>query len=158
MSHTLPARLDLFLEEAGRGTSSVPALLAAVAGRAQIEVTELTPFFAKLVEKGILIAEIEVPYGCRRPLRLVAERMRSAEATAAWLPEVEAVEEEVDLLPRLAAEPRMAAMVRLADRLAALPHTRALEGDELFRVAARPAGRAERCNRGSVEVAVDVQQ
>lgn len=131
--------LELFLEEAGRGTQSVPALLAAVAGRAQIEVAELTPFFALLVDKGILIAEIEVPYNCRRPLRLAAERMRRAEATAPWLPEVEAVEEEVDVLPRMASEERIAAMDRLADRLAALPHARELRGDELFRVDAAAA-------------------
>ncbi len=150
--------LDLFLEEAGRGTLSVPALLAAVAERAQIEVAELTPFFARLADKGILIAEIEAPYNCRRPLRLVAERMRRARAEAPWLPEVEAVEEEVDALPQLRAEERMAAMDRLEARLAALPRTREIRGDELFRVDAATAMEVHLPERVRAEVEVPLRR
>jgi hypothetical protein len=131
--------LDLFLEEAGRGTLSVPELVAAVAARAEIEPAELATFCEQLIDKGILIAEIEVPYGCRRPLRLVAERMRGAGAEAPWLPAVEAVEAEVDGLPQLEAGERMAAMDRIEARLAALPQARAIRGDELFRVDAAAA-------------------
>ena len=126
--------LDLFFEEAGRGTLAAPALLAAVAERYEIGVEELEPFFEQLVEKGILIAEIEPPFNARRPLRFVAEAMRRAGAEAPWLPEIEAVERAVDALPELAPEERIAAMDRLEARLSALPHARELRGDELFRV------------------------
>jgi hypothetical protein len=126
--------LDLFFEEAGRGTLAVPALLAAVAARYEVEVEELVPFFEQLAAKGILIAEIEPPYNCRRPLRFVADAMRQAGADAPWLAAVEAAEREVDALPALAPEERLAALDRLEKGLAALPHHRALHGDELLRI------------------------
>lgn len=128
--------LDLFFEEAGKALP-VPELLATVAGRYEVEAEELEPFFEQLVDKGILIAEIEPPYDCRRPLAFVAEAMRKAGAEAPWLPEIEAVEREVDSLA--GREPgdciaAIAAMDRLEERLSALPHTRPLKRDELFRV------------------------
>ena len=126
--------LDLFLEEAGRGNLNVPELLAAVAERSEIDVEELAPFFEKLAEAGILIAEIEPPYNSRRPLRFVAERMRAAGAEAPWLAEMEAAEREVDALPGMAPGERTAALDRLEERLSALPHHREIQGDELFRV------------------------
>ncbi len=126
--------LDLFFEETASGTLAVPALLATVAARYEVAVEELVPFFDQLVAKGILIAEIEPPYNCRRPLRFVAAAMRQAGADAPWLDAVEAAEREVDLLPALAPEERLAALDRLEKGLAALPHHRALHGDELLRV------------------------
>jgi Lantibiotic dehydratase, N terminus len=126
--------LDLFFEEAGKGTLAVPDLLAVVAERYEVEMEELIPFFEQLVEKGLLIAEIEPPYNARRPLRFVAEAMRSACGDAPWLPEIEDVESEVDALPGLAPDERIAALDRLAARVAALPRTRAMNGDELFRL------------------------
>jgi hypothetical protein len=82
---------------------------------------------------------VEVPYNCRRPLWLVAQRLRKTATAAPWLAEIEAVEDEVDALPRLEAEARVAAMDRLEARVAALPHTRAIKGDELFRADAAAA-------------------
>lgn len=125
--------LDLFFEEAEKGLA-VPGLLAAVAGRYGIGMEELAPFFEQLVDKGILIAEIEPPYNARRPLAFVAEAMRTAGLDAPWLPEVEAVEREAEALPTLAPEERIAAMDRLEARMAALPRVHPLKGDELFRV------------------------
>jgi hypothetical protein len=126
--------LDLFFEEAAQGTLAVPALLAAVAGRYEVEVEELIPFFEQLVDKGILIAEIEPPYNARRPLRFVAERMREAGCDAPWLAGIEAVESGIDALPGLPSEERIAALDRLEARLSALPRARELKGDELFRL------------------------
>jgi hypothetical protein len=135
LSRTRPqAVLDLFFEEAGRGTLTVPELLAAISERSEIDLEDLTPFFEKLVDTGILIVEIEPPYNSRRPLRFVAERMRAAGAEAPWLPEIETTEREVDALPTLPPEERIAALDRLEERLSALPHHREIQGDELFRV------------------------
>ena len=126
--------LDLFFEGAGQRTLDVPGLLARVAERYEIEIAELTPFFEQLVEKGILIAEIEPPYNARRPLRFLAGTMRAAGCDAEWLPDIEAAEREVDALPGLAPEERIVAMDLLEARLSALPHARELNGDELFRL------------------------
>lgn len=125
--------LDLFFEEAEKGLA-VPDLLAAVAGRYGIGVEELTPFFEKLVDRGLLIAEIEPPYNARRPLAYVAEAMRAAGLDAPWLPEIETVEREVEALPSLPPEERIAAMDRLEARMAPLPRVHPLKGDELLRV------------------------
>jgi hypothetical protein len=126
--------LDLFFEAAGKGMLAVPDLLAAVAGRYGIGVDELTPFFEQLVDKGILIAEIEPPYNTRRPLAFVAEAMRRAGCDAPWLPEIEAVEAAVEALPALTPEERIEAMDRLEERIAPLPRVHPLKADELFRV------------------------
>ncbi len=125
--------LDLFFEEAEKGLAT-PELLAAVAGRYGIGVEDLTPFFAQLADRELLIAEIEPPYNARRPLAFVAEAMRAAGLDAPWLPEIEAMESEVEALPALAPEQRIAAMDRLEGRMAALPRAHPLKGDELFRV------------------------
>jgi lantibiotic biosynthesis dehydratase-like protein len=125
--------LDVFFEEAEKGLA-VPGLLAAVAGRYGIGVEELTPFFEQLVDRGILIAEIEPPYNARRPLAFVAAAMRAAGLEAPWLPEIEAVEREIEILPGLEPEERIAAMDRLEARMALLPRVHPLKGDELFRV------------------------
>jgi hypothetical protein len=126
--------LDLFHEEAAKGTLNLPALLAAVAGRYEMDVEELTPFFEQLVDKGFLIAEIEPPYNARRPLAFVAETMRAAGCDAPWLPEIEAVERDVDALTVLPPEERIPAMDRLEERLSVLPHVLPLKGDVLFRL------------------------
>jgi hypothetical protein len=126
--------LDIIHEEAAKGTLNIPALLAAVAERYEMEVEELAPFFAQLVDKGFLIAEIEPPYNTRRPLAFVAETMRAAGGDAPWLPEIEAVERDVDALAGLPSEERIPAMDRLEERLSALPHVLKLKGDALFRL------------------------
>ncbi|HEY4565018.1 MAG TPA: lantibiotic dehydratase, partial [Thermoanaerobaculia bacterium] len=126
--------LDLFFAEAGRGTLTVPALLAVVAERYGIGVDDLTPFFEQLVDKGVLIAEIEPPYNERHPLAFVAGAMRAAGLDAPWLPEIEAVEREVERLPGLTPEERIAAMDRIEERVAPLPRVHEARGDELFRV------------------------
>jgi hypothetical protein len=126
--------LDLFFQEAEKGSLAVPGLLAAVAGRYGIGVDELAPFFEQLVDKGILIAEIEPPYNARRPLAFVASAMRGAGCDAPWLAEIEAVERETAALPGLTPEERIAAMDRLEGRIAMLPRVHPLKADELFRV------------------------
>jgi hypothetical protein len=125
--------LDLFFEAAGKDLS-VPDLLAAVAGRYGIGVDQLTPFFEQLVDKGVLIAEIEPPYNARRPLAFVAEAMRRAGCDAPWLPEIEAVEREVEALPGFTPAARIEAMDRLEKRLAPLPRAHPMKADDLFRV------------------------
>jgi hypothetical protein len=126
--------LDLFHEEAAKGTLTLPALLAAVAERYEVGIEELTPFFEQLVDKGFLIAEIEPPYNARRPLAFVAETMRNAHCDAPWLTEIEDVERDVEALSSLRPEERIHGMDRVEARLAALPHVQPLKGDVLFRV------------------------
>jgi hypothetical protein len=130
--------LDLLYEEAARATLTLPELLAAVSERYEIGIEELTPFFLQLVDKGFLIAEIEPPYNARRPLAFVAETMRAAgcgdEDAPPWLPEVEALERDVEALSNLAPEERIAGMDQIEKRLADLPHVVKLKNDVLFRV------------------------
>ncbi|MFY9825142.1 MAG: lantibiotic dehydratase [Thermoanaerobaculia bacterium] len=126
--------LDLFHEEAAKGTLPLPDLLATVAERYEVGVEELTPFFERLVDKGFLIAEIEPPYNARRPLAFLAETMRAAGCVASWLPEIEAVERSVEALSGLGPEERICGMAEVEKRLSALPHVQKLKGDVLFRV------------------------
>jgi lantibiotic biosynthesis dehydratase-like protein len=131
--------VDLFLEAAGRGELAVPDLLAAVAATSGFPAADLAGFFARLVEKGILIAELEIPYGERRPLAFLAGAVRAAGGAPPWLAEVEAIEREVGGMADLDSAARIAAMDRVEERLRALPHTRPIQGDELFRLDAASA-------------------
>ncbi|HEY8019501.1 MAG TPA: lantibiotic dehydratase [Thermoanaerobaculia bacterium] len=126
--------LDLFLEEAARGTLAAPELLAAVAARSGLEAEELAGFLVRLAGAGIVIAEVEPPYNARRPLAHLAAAAAAAGCAPPWLGEVAAIERAVDELPALAVPARLAAMDGIAARLEALPHHRPLAPDELFRV------------------------
>ncbi len=131
--------LRAFLEEAAQGGRSAPMLLDAVAARCQADPEELDAFYGQLVERGILIGEIEIPYNSRRPLRDLAGACRAASCEAAWLRTVEEVEATVDDLPRLGPAERDAAAQRIVRALEALPHTRPLKPDEMLRLDAASA-------------------
>ena len=128
--------LAAFLEEAGRGVHDVPHLVAAAAGRlpggAPLEA--VTGFYRKLVQHGLLIAEVEIPWSSWRPLADLARSGRDAGLEPPWLAEVEAIEREVDRLPALESGARLTALDQLERRIEALPRARAASSDDLFRV------------------------
>jgi lantibiotic biosynthesis dehydratase-like protein len=126
--------LRLFLEEARRGIHTPAGLLRAVAARSGHESEELLTFYRTLVERGILIAEIEIPYSCRRRLRELAASARRAGAGAGWIERVERIEDAVDEIPRLPLPARLPAMERIVKEVGALPRNRPFKADELFRV------------------------
>ncbi|HEV8335453.1 MAG TPA: lantibiotic dehydratase [Candidatus Polarisedimenticolia bacterium] len=126
--------LRLFLEEARGGIHTPAGLLRAVAARGGRDSEELRPFYRTLVERGILIAEIEIPYSSRRRLRELAASARQAGAHAGWIERVERIEDAVDEIPRLAWVARREAMERIVKEVGALPRNRPFKADELFRV------------------------
>jgi hypothetical protein len=123
---------NVFLEEARNG-HDVPALIGAVAERCAIETADLEPFYRTLVERGLLVGEVELPYNARRPLRMLAETARTAGCTPSWLGAVERIEAEVDTLQGSTAAARREAMQRTTQTLEALPHVRPLKPDDMFR-------------------------
>lgn len=131
--------LRAFIEEAGPGRRGVDQLLEAVGRRCGASRDELEAFYRALVERGILIAEIEIPYSERRPLRRLAGACRRAGAAAPWAGTLEEVEQEVDRLAGLPHSRRLEAMDRISARLEALPHGRPLKPDEMFRLDAASA-------------------
>jgi Lantibiotic dehydratase, N terminus len=136
--------LAVFVDQAAGVRRGVAGLLAAVGkrcGHPPEEAAELAEFFGRLVEAGLLIAEVEPPYGCRRPLAFLARELRAAgvgsvaaAGGAAGTAEIEAVEAAVEALAGLPAAARPAAMDRIEARVVALPRARPLRGDELLRV------------------------
>jgi len=131
--------LRLFIEEAGRGGLGAPALIDAVAARCDVDRADLGGFYQGLVTRGILVAEIEVPYNERRPLRFLSGACRASSCAPAWLPEIERIESEVDRLPAIDSSARIEAMDRIGESMERLPHTRPLTQDELFRLDAASA-------------------
>lgn len=127
--------LAAFLGEAEAGTRNVPDLVEAAATRCGLdpESPEVRAFYRKLVDRGLLVAEIAIPWSEPRPLAALARSVRAAGLGPAWLPEIEAVEQAIDALPALDPAARAAALDPIATRLAALPHVRPLVEDELFR-------------------------
>lgn len=128
--------LTAFLEEAQRGTLSVPRLIAAAATRCGLDpaANEVRAFYRKLAATGLLVAELEVPWSSWRPLADLARLVREAGSAPGWLAEVEAIERAVDELggPVWGAT-AMPAMDAVEARLQRLPHERPLAMDELFR-------------------------
>ena len=126
--------LRMFLEEASRGVRGAQQILQAVEERSGAGAEDLARFLENLVESGIFLWEVEIPYNCRRPLQRLTLAVREAGCVTSWLPEAEEIERQVDLLPGLAGEERIARLDGIQQRLERLPHVRALKEDEAFRL------------------------
>ncbi len=126
--------LRAFVEEAARATADPAALVEAVSRRCGLPPSDLEGFYRQLVERGILIAEVELPYNARRPLAALAEACVSAGCAPAGLPAVRDVEAAVDALPGHPFGRRAEEIERIGRVLESLPHRRPLKQDELVRV------------------------
>ena len=117
--------LQMFLEAAaqGRCAEEVVREVETRAGR------DVRAFYAQLVDRGVLIAEVEIPWSERRPLRALASRCGGAP----WAEELDAIEREVDGLSGLPLGEVESRMDDVAARLERLPHTRPLSRDDLLR-------------------------
>ncbi len=120
--------------EESRASVPLPELRRRVAARCGVDEQALGPFLREILASGLLIGEIEIPYNERRPLRFVALGARAAGCDAPWIDPALAVEDAVDELGEIPESRREAAMARIESALSALPHTRPLKPDELFRV------------------------
>ncbi len=134
---------EILLRHAASQELSVPQLLEEVGRETGLATEDLARFYQRLADLGLLSEEIEIPYTCRRPLAFLSKTVRRAGGRPDWLTEVEAVEDRVKRLPYLTPIDRVAAMDEVTERLGALPHTRQLVRDELFRVDAASALRVE---------------
>lgn len=124
----------LFIELAGEGIQSTVELLAEASARCAIEPIQLEPFFYKLVDRGVLLAEIEFPYNERRPLRTLADLCRAGQLAPPWLNTIESVESSVDGWASAAPAERERIEREISAVLEALPHGQPLRHDELLRV------------------------
>ena len=125
--------LRAVLEESAARVA-LPELRRRVAARCGLDETDLHPFLRQIIESGVLVGEIEIPYNERRPLRFVASRARDAGCQAPWIAPALAIEEDVDRLAGLPEPERNQAMARIEAGLAALPHARPIKTDELYRL------------------------
>jgi len=123
-----------FLETAARDALPAARLIDAVAERFGLGSAEIEPFYRGLVDRGILIAEVEIPYNEPRPLRTLAGACRAAGCEASWIPELESMEDLVDRIPALEPRERDRVMADIGASLERLPHVRPLKQDEFFRV------------------------
>ena len=124
--------MQMFLDAAARAETPTEEIIRHVGERAGRDVR---PFYSQLVERGVLIGEVEIPWSERRPLRALAKRC----ATAPWARELEEVESRVDSLARLPPEEVPPRMDTLAVRLESLPHVRPLASEDLVRCDASTA-------------------
>jgi len=126
--------MRLILEEARKESLSLPDLVEAIRAREGIPAADLERFVQGLVDRGILIAEIEIPYNERRPLRELARAVTARGGAPPWTGELRRIEDAIDDLPRRPAAERAATMDALVESLEKLPHNRPLTRDEIFRV------------------------
>jgi ferredoxin-like protein FixX len=125
--------LRAVLEES-QARVTLPELRRRVAARCGLDETDLGPFLRQIVDSGVVVSEIEIPYNERRPLRFVATRAREAGCEAGWIAPALAIEEDVDRLSTLGEAERNRTMARIEAGLAELPHTRPIKADELYRL------------------------
>jgi hypothetical protein len=126
--------LRMFLEEVSDGSRSAQEVLPAVGKRSGAEASDLRRFLDDLVEAGIFVWELEIPYNCRRPLQALTRTCRDAGCAPSWLAEAEEIERQVDRLPGLEPDARIATLNGIQQRLERLPHVRSLKEDEVFRL------------------------
>ncbi|HZI89870.1 MAG TPA: lantibiotic dehydratase [Candidatus Polarisedimenticolia bacterium] len=120
-----------FVEAVGHG-ADVERILREVGARVGRDVR---PFYAQLVERGVLIGEVEIPWSERRILGALAERCPGAP----WADELRRIEHEVEALGSFPCAEIESRMDRLDARLELLPHVRPLVPDDLFRCDAATA-------------------
>lgn len=117
--------LRMYLDEAD-GTASATEVMAAVSRRAG---QDTSSFYRKLIERSVLIGEVEIPWSERRPLRALAARC----AGAPWSSELAAIESELDVVAEFPLDEIPARLDRLVARLGALPRVRPFEPDNAIR-------------------------
>jgi lantibiotic biosynthesis dehydratase-like protein len=108
------------VEDLARDTGSAPA--------------DLERFLHTLVDRGFLVAEVEVPFLEARPLHALADAVRATGIHPSWLPALENIEQSLDVLGPLGSADRRHALLEAGRTLNALPQARPLVEDELFRV------------------------
>lgn len=126
--------LAMFLETCASGTLRPDEIVDAVRARTGLSPDDLRRFYTTLVERGVVIGEVEVPYSRRRRLRDLAAIARRAGCDAAWIAEVERIEDAVDEVPAMAVARRSEAMDRIVEAFERLKRGREFRADELFRV------------------------
>ena len=109
-------------------------LIAEVSRQTGIAADALEPFARKMIESGLLIAEAEIPWSARRPLRHLAEAGRAAGCAGRWSGEIDALERAVDEVSRLEWPVRGRRIDAIEAQAETLPHQRPLLHDELVRV------------------------
>ena len=118
--------MQMFLDAAARSEHPADEIIRQVEERVGRDVR---PFYSQLVERGVLIHEVEIPWSERRPLRTLAERC----AEASWARDLEEIESSVDSLADHSPQEIVPRMDTLAGRLESLPHRRPLSKDDLIR-------------------------
>jgi hypothetical protein len=118
--------MQMFIDAAAGARHTSEEIIRAVGERVGRDVRA---FYGQLVERGVLIGEVEIPWSERRPLRALAARC----AGAPWAREIEEIESGVDSLAHLPSREIIPRVDALAARLESLPHARPLSGDDLLR-------------------------
>ena len=118
--------MQMFLDAAAGGRHTLEEIIRHVGERVGRDVR---PFYGQLVERGVLIGEVEIPWSERRPLRALAALC----AGATWAREVVEIESGVDSLAHLPSREMVPRVDALAARLESLPHVRPLLSDDLLR-------------------------
>ena len=127
--------LDHVVQAARAGEQGWADLTELVVHHAEASHTVAERFLSTLVERGILVAEVEIPFLEARPLAALAKRVRDHEDIRTdWLPQAETIERTLDAPPPLGSPDRRSVLTRAGELLESLPHVRPLSQDELFRV------------------------
>lgn len=121
----------------------MPELVDEVSRRTGISVEQLETFARSMVETGLLIAEVEIPWSERRPLRRLAEMARDAGCAGKWAARAQALERAVDQVSGTPWPERRSLLEGISESIESLPHRRPLHHDELIRVDAASAMRIE---------------
>jgi len=127
------------LLESCDGVRNLEQVLEHASARTGVAPADLAAFARKLSNVGLLIAEVEIPWSERRPLRRITQVAQEHGIQADWVDRARDLEASVD---RVAATPwpeRRALLDRVSAAAEGLPHHRSIHHDELVRVDAASA-------------------
>ncbi len=128
------AAVEIVVELVGSATHTLNQLRHDFSERLDLPLADATAYLGKLVDVGLLVAEIELPYNCERPLRALADAAATATAPPEWVETVRQVELRVDAWPGQVPQERRESEREIERALESLAHTRKLVADELLRV------------------------
>ena len=126
--------LEGVLDATAERRSTLPELVDLVASNAGVPLESAERYVETLVDRGLIMAEVDIPALESRPLRFMAQWVKGESCHPEWARALEHLEDALDSLPSPGSPERRRTLAETADTLDSLPHVRPLVRDELFRV------------------------
>ena len=126
--------LGRIVDPTGSGERTWLDLVNLIANEAGTTGSDAERFLETLVDRGVLLAEVEIPSLEPDPIAYFTKEVRGHNVDPEWLAPLDTIEHGLNTRAPIGSPDRRSALTRVGQLLDALPHARPLTEDELFRV------------------------